>query len=288
MELREGFAGTFKRQFLILKPAASAEPTVLTVFTDRRFHSIRLVPDPSSYTPIMSFRFPDGAGPVSRLIIRRRRRSWQSRPPPWRPSPPKPMFLSRADRWRPVSSTSIISFRARRGSRRSGSTMMARYHTSSCRGPAVPALAVLLLSACSGGVPWTSASRSVPLSEAQYRAVDHDRAPGRRSRFRALDHPRVAQAPHPVRELHAPLPAPRRLRSRRIRCVSHVQRELAYSGESAFQATASVGRTLKISRIYEPGDGGVYPVSPVSVMRLSARTVWRAPVELIRNSALGS
>ena len=64
--------------------------------------------------------------------------------------------------------------------------------------------------------------------------------------------------------------------------------EIAYAGEATFQATASVGRTLKISRIYEPGDGGVYPVSPVSVMRISARTVWRAPAELIRNNASGS
>ena len=58
---------------------------------------------------------------------------------------------------------------------------------------------------------------------------------------------------------------------------------LAHAGESEFQATASIGRTLRISRIYVPGDGGVYPVSPVSVMRLSPRTVWRAPAELIRN-----
>ena len=43
-------------------------------------------------------------------------------------------------------------------------------------GPAVSALAVLLLTACSGGLPWTSASRSVPLSEAQYCAVGHDLA----------------------------------------------------------------------------------------------------------------
>ena len=64
--------------------------------------------------------------------------------------------------------------------------------------------------------------------------------------------------------------------------------ELTYVGETGFQATASIGRTLKIARIYEPGDGGVYPVSAVSVMRLSARTVWRAPAELIRNDAPGS
>ena len=59
MELREGFAGGTRRQYLILKPAEAAEPAILTAFTDRRFYSIRLVPDPTSYTPIMSFRFPE-------------------------------------------------------------------------------------------------------------------------------------------------------------------------------------------------------------------------------------
>ena len=59
MELREGFAGGSRRQYLILKPAAAAEPAILTAFTDRRFYSIRLVPDPTSYTPILSFRFPE-------------------------------------------------------------------------------------------------------------------------------------------------------------------------------------------------------------------------------------
>ena len=64
--------------------------------------------------------------------------------------------------------------------------------------------------------------------------------------------------------------------------------ELAYASETTFTATASVGRTLRISRIYSPGDGGVHPESPVAVMRLSARTVWRAPAELIRNDDAGS
>ncbi|MCY3875177.1 MAG: hypothetical protein OXF88_12900 [Rhodobacteraceae bacterium] len=59
--------------------------------------------------------------------------------------------------------------------------------------------------------------------------------------------------------------------------------ELDYVSESEFQATASIGRTLRISRVYVPGDGGVYPVSPVSIMRMSGRTVWRAPVELSRH-----
>lgn len=58
--------------------------------------------------------------------------------------------------------------------------------------------------------------------------------------------------------------------------------DLEYVSESEFQATASIGRTLRVSRVYVPGDGGVYPVSPVSVMRLSGRTVWRAPAELVR------
>ena len=59
LEVREGFAGGSKRQYLILKPAQSAEPAVLTAFTDRRFYSIRLIPDPTAWTPILSFRFPD-------------------------------------------------------------------------------------------------------------------------------------------------------------------------------------------------------------------------------------
>ncbi|MCY3875603.1 MAG: hypothetical protein OXF88_15090 [Rhodobacteraceae bacterium] len=155
--------------------------------------------------------------------------------------------------------------------------------------PAVPVLAVLLLTACSGGLPWTFASRSVPLSEAQYCAVGHDLA------RQVADHVSVSGII---------LVSPRR----RTRCehytLHYLRRAgfavdesgasptfnvaLAYAGETKFQATASIGRTLKISRIYEPGDGGVYPVSPVSVMRLSARTVWRAPAELILNSAPGS
>ena len=59
LELREGYAGGTRRQYLILKPAESAEPAVLTAFTDRRFYSIRLLPDPAAWTPILSFRFPD-------------------------------------------------------------------------------------------------------------------------------------------------------------------------------------------------------------------------------------
>ena len=59
MEVREGYAATFKRQYLILKPAPSAEKAILTAFTNKRFYSIRLVPDPENYTPVLSFRFPD-------------------------------------------------------------------------------------------------------------------------------------------------------------------------------------------------------------------------------------
>ena len=59
MEIREGYAGGARRQYLILKPAPSAGKAILTAFTDRRFYSIRLVPDPSYYTPVLSFRFPD-------------------------------------------------------------------------------------------------------------------------------------------------------------------------------------------------------------------------------------
>ena len=156
-------------------------------------------------------------------------------------------------------------------------------------GPAVPMLAVLLLTACSGELPWMSSSRSVPLSEAQYCAVGHDLArqvaehvsvrgiilvsPKRRTRCENYTLHYLRRAGFAVDESGA---------------APTFNVELGYAGETGFQATASIGRTLKIARIYEPGDGGVYPVSPVSVMRLSARTVWRAPAELIRNDAPGS
>ena len=156
-------------------------------------------------------------------------------------------------------------------------------------GPAVLALAVLLLTACSGALPWMSPSRSVPLSEAQYCAVGHDLArqigehvsvrgiilvsPERRTRCENYTLHYLRRAGFAVDESGA---------------SPTFNVELSYVGETGFQATASIGRTLKIARIYEPGDGGVYPVSPVSVMRLSARTVWRAPAELIRNDASGS
>ena len=59
MEVREGYAAGSRRQYLILKPAPSAEKAILTAFTNKRFYSIRLVPDPKNYTPVLSFRFPD-------------------------------------------------------------------------------------------------------------------------------------------------------------------------------------------------------------------------------------
>ena len=59
MEVREGYAAGSRRQYLILKPAPSAEKAILTAFTNKRFYSIRLVPDPQNYTPVLSFRFPD-------------------------------------------------------------------------------------------------------------------------------------------------------------------------------------------------------------------------------------
>ena len=74
MEVREGFAGGFRRQYLILKPAPSAGKAVLTAFTDRRFYSIRLVPDPANYTPVLSFRFPDEEAAALRARIEAGRR----------------------------------------------------------------------------------------------------------------------------------------------------------------------------------------------------------------------
>ena len=59
VEVREGYALGSRRQYLILKPTRSAENAVLTAFTNRRFYSIRLVPDPLNYTPVLSFRYPD-------------------------------------------------------------------------------------------------------------------------------------------------------------------------------------------------------------------------------------
>ena len=75
MELREGFAGGTRRQYLILKPAEAAEPAILTAFTNRRFYSIRLVPDPFSYTPILSFRFPDDEAEAIRTRLEADRRA---------------------------------------------------------------------------------------------------------------------------------------------------------------------------------------------------------------------
>ena len=75
MELREGFAGGTRRQYLILKPAEAAEAAILTAFTDRRFYSIRLVPDPTSYTPIMSFRFPEDEAEAIRVSLEADRRA---------------------------------------------------------------------------------------------------------------------------------------------------------------------------------------------------------------------
>ena len=142
-----------------------------------------------------------------------------------------------------------------------------------------------LLSGCSGMGWWTASGRSIPLSEAQYCAVGHDLAgqiaehvsvrgiilvsPARRSRCEDYALHYLRRAGFAVDETGA---------------SPTFNVDLAYAGEARFQATASIGRTLRISRLYEPGDGGVYPVGPVSVMRLSARTVWRAPAELIRNA----
>ena len=69
MELREGFSSGSRRQYLILKPSEAAEPAILTAFTNRRFYSIRLVPDPSAYTPILSFRFPDDEAEAVRVRL---------------------------------------------------------------------------------------------------------------------------------------------------------------------------------------------------------------------------
>lgn len=142
-----------------------------------------------------------------------------------------------------------------------------------------------LLSGCSGMGWWTTSGRTIPLSEAQYCAVGHDLAkqiaehvsvrgiilvsPGRRSRCEDYALHYLRRAGFAVDETGA---------------SPTFNVDLEYAGEARFQATASIGRTLRISRLYEPGDGGVYPIGPVSVMRLSARTVWRAPAELIRNA----
>ncbi len=59
MEVREGYSFGSRRQYLILKPTKSAVDAILTAFTNKRFYSVRLVPDPDSYTPVLSFRYPD-------------------------------------------------------------------------------------------------------------------------------------------------------------------------------------------------------------------------------------
>ena len=146
-------------------------------------------------------------------------------------------------------------------------------------------MGLVLLSGCSGMGLWTTSGRTIPLSEAQYCAVGHDLArqisehvsvrgiilvsPGKRSRCESYALHYLRRAGFAVDETGA---------------APTFTVDLEYAGDTSFQATASIGRTLRISRLYEPGDGGVYPVGPVSVMRLSARTVWRAPAELIRNA----
>ena len=146
-------------------------------------------------------------------------------------------------------------------------------------------MGLALLSGCSGMEWRTTSGRTIPLSEAQYCAVGHDLArqiaehvsvrgiilvsPGRRSRCEDYALYYLRRAGFAVDETGA---------------SPTFNVDLEYAGEARFQATASIGRTLRISRLYEPGDGGVYPAGPVSVMRLSARTVWRAPAELIRNA----
>ena len=138
-------------------------------------------------------------------------------------------------------------------------------------------LLALALAACSQG-------RNVPLSDAQQCAVGHDLA------RQIADHVSVRGIV---------LVSPRRQTACEEFALHYLRRagfavdesgrsptfrvELARASETTFTATASVGRTLRISRTYSPGDGGVHPESPVAVMRLSARTVWRAPAELIRN-----
>ncbi|MCY4141198.1 MAG: hypothetical protein OXF56_23405 [Rhodobacteraceae bacterium] len=142
------------------------------------------------------------------------------------------------------------------------------------------------LSACSSG--WQGGwfddrSRSISLTEAQYCAVGHDLA------RQIADHVSVRGIilVSPVRGTPCERYALHYLRRAGFAIDTSAQSptfrvQLEYAGPDSFQAMASIGRTLRISRIYVPGDGGVYPASPVSVMRLSARTVWRAPAELIR------
>lgn len=145
--------------------------------------------------------------------------------------------------------------------------------------------ALALLAGCSGRLPGSGAGRDLPLTPAQYCAVGHDLS------RQIADHVSV-------RGIILVSP------SKRTPCEDYAlhylrragfavdesgrsptfQVALTYTGETTFQATASIGRTLRISRVYTPGDGGVYPMTPVSVMRLSARTVWRAPAELIQNA----
>ena len=69
MEVREGFAAGSRRQYIIVKPAQNAGRAILTVFTNRRFYSLALIPDPKTYTPILAFRYPDDEAAVARARI---------------------------------------------------------------------------------------------------------------------------------------------------------------------------------------------------------------------------
>lgn len=74
LEVREGYSSGSRRQYLILKPTMGAVSAILTAFTDKRFYSIQLVPDPEIYTPVLSFRYPDEELEAVRIRIEEQRR----------------------------------------------------------------------------------------------------------------------------------------------------------------------------------------------------------------------
>ncbi|WP_316014645.1 TrbG/VirB9 family P-type conjugative transfer protein [Roseobacter sp. HKCCA0434] len=59
IELREAIFNGRERHIIIVKPSDLAETTVLALFTNKRSYSIRLVADPTRYTPRLAFRYPD-------------------------------------------------------------------------------------------------------------------------------------------------------------------------------------------------------------------------------------
>ena len=141
-------------------------------------------------------------------------------------------------------------------------------------------LILVLLPGCSS-LPWESGSRSkVLLDEAQSCAVGHDLARTIAGAVSARANVLVSpKGPTPCEQysLHYLRRAGFAIDPSGRSPTFDVN--LQAVSDTEFQATASIGPTIQVSRIYVRGDGGVYPVSPASVIRHASQSPWRAPLE---------